>query len=140
MTIGSSGTVTRSSPEPCDKPRFGVGPVDLSVEKGRLRAVVPLHITRAGALDPDWLTIEAAAYADASDGRTTFFPLQNSAVAWQTPPQKAQRDGTREFVIETDCPAGASGLCIRLTYADVEQFRILIALPTNMLEPNEIQH
>jgi hypothetical protein len=129
VTIGSSGTVTRLAPDPYGEPRFGVGPVELSAVNARVRAVLSLHITRAGSLDPDRLAIEAAAYADAADGHLTFLPLQNSTMAWRTPPQRAQRDGTCEPVIETDCPTGASGLCVRVTYRGVEQFRILRAMP-----------
>lgn len=129
VTIGSSGAVIRSALDPADKPKFGAGPIEIAIESGRLRATVPLHVTRAGTLDPDRLAIEAAAYADAGEGRLDFLTLQNSSLAWQTPPRKGQRDGTCTLVIETDCPEGATGLCVRISYAGSEQFRILRALP-----------
>jgi hypothetical protein len=129
VTIGSSGAVIRSAPDPSGEPRFGAGPIELAIETGRLRATVPLHITRAGTLDPDRLAIEAAAYIDSGEGHLDFLSLQNPSLAWQTPPRNGQRDGTCALVIETDCPAEASGLCVRVSYGGAEQFRILRALP-----------
>lgn len=128
VTIGSSGAVTRSVPDPGDRPRFGVGPIGLSVDNGRISAVVPLHISRAGAFDPDRLAIEAAGYADEAEGRLTFLALENPSMAWRTPPRKGQRDGVSELVIESNCPPIATGLCVRISYAGDEQCRVLKAL------------
>lgn len=128
VTIGSSGAVTRSIPDPADRPRFGVGPIELSADEGRISAVVPLHIFHAGEFDPDRLAIEAAAYADEPEGRLTFLTLEHPSMAWRTPPRKGQRDGVSELVIETNCPPNASGLCVRISYAGDEQCRVLKAL------------
>lgn len=129
VTIGSSGAVIRPAPDPYGQPKFGVGPIELSLDKTRLSAAVSLHIVRAGVFDPERLSIEAAGYLEQTGGRLAFLPLNNPSMAWRTPPQKAQRDGVVELVIETDLPADASGLCVRVSYAGEEQCRILKALP-----------
>lgn len=129
VTIGSSGAVVRSAQDLGGDPRFGLGPIDLVLEGCRARAILPLQITHAGALQPERLAIEAAAYSDRGDGHLDFHTLHNATLAWRNPPQQAQRDGTCTLVIETDCPDEATGLCVRVSYAGAEQFRLLRALP-----------
>lgn len=128
VTIGASGAVSRSAQSEGDGPGFGFGPASVAIEEGRLRAVVPIHVTNASELEVERLAVQAGAYRQKTGG-IEWVSLIDASAGWRAPPRRGQREGSWFFLVEAGMPPGAAGLWIGIAYAGAERLRALLPVP-----------